>query len=396
MRNLKVSNKKNSEMKKRVNIEQVVGEVPSQLICLICRNLVHLPLDCTVCETSFCKQCICTWVEQNNTCPKRCENFDLKKSHSMVRNSLDSLMILCENSLLGCTVVIRLEDLEPHLKECPFLLRDCPNQSVGCEFRGTNSQLEEHYDLCPHHTLVCSHSCGASFKRINQPLHSCVAYLKQLSQDQEKAHKKEIQEIYKAMEETKKIFTKKVDHLQLNVSELSDQNIKNIVEIETLKKYHQLPSFQIFCKGDKTYTLEVQRDDTILALKKKIESKTGIEIESQKLVFQCKFLGNNESKLEDYNIEKACTIHLDTKPPLTRIEIHTNLTSSNKFTLIGTRSTTMKQIKDKICYHLNISPSLQELLHDGEPLSNLNKISVLSDSNSNHIGLTLKLKLISQ
>ena len=162
---------KNSEMKKRVNLVQVVEKFPSQLICLLCKNLVHLPLDCTVCEASFVNNTFRTWAEQSNT-QRDVKKFILKKSHVMFRNSLDDLNVLCKNSHLGCPVVTKLAVREHILKNVVLQLLDCPNQSVGCEFQGTNCQLEEHHALFLHQTLVCNHNCGASFYKINKHLHS--------------------------------------------------------------------------------------------------------------------------------------------------------------------------------------------------------------------------------
>ncbi|XP_043203915.1 E3 ubiquitin-protein ligase NRDP1-like [Amphibalanus amphitrite] len=108
------------------------GPVDEELICPICSSVLEDPVQAPACEHAFCRGCITEWLSRQQICPVDRQEItaaQLKPVPRILRNLLARLLIVCDNQQYGCTVVINLDRLESHLKECEHN----PKRPVQCE-----------------------------------------------------------------------------------------------------------------------------------------------------------------------------------------------------------------------------------------------------------------------
>lgn len=85
---------------------------------------------------------------------------------------------------------------------------------------------------------------------------------------------------------------------------------QNTVNAETPVQVNT-PSGQVFVKTltGQSIPIDYRADLTIAELKNEVSSREGVPVQQQRLIFQGKQL-ENDSTLEDYNIQPSNTIHL--------------------------------------------------------------------------------------
>ena len=182
-----------------------------ELICLICTNILNNPRECSECQTNFCKYCIETWNKTNKTCPNRCKKLTLRKTHKMVTNLLNELIVKCKHTKTGCKTAIKYELLKKHECSCAFKESFCQNKHKGCKYRGVLKTIPEHMKECMYEIRECESGCGARVERKDMKTHSCIKYLRERLK--EKHQKEEDNE-------------KRIQQMQMELVQLREELVK--------------------------------------------------------------------------------------------------------------------------------------------------------------------------
>lgn len=126
-----------------------VSRVDRNLLCGICAGVFKKPL-VTQCGHTYCEECLEHWLSAashgDKTCPECRREVSLCGTAPVLalRGVIDGLSVECENSANGCTMVLKLGDLENHLKNCGYTLVEC----CGCDGMILQSEVCEHQGKC--------------------------------------------------------------------------------------------------------------------------------------------------------------------------------------------------------------------------------------------------------
>lgn len=118
--------------------QQSAREHNSLLDCVLCKNVMIDPRECSKCRKGFCKKCIDNYINQliegdYQVCCPNCSspNFKLVDPHPLLARQLTKIQAGCENAEQGCTKVINYSNLAAHQAECDYAMIKCAN--YGCE-----------------------------------------------------------------------------------------------------------------------------------------------------------------------------------------------------------------------------------------------------------------------
>lgn len=123
----------------------------------------------------------------------------------------------------------------------------------------------------------------------------------------------------------------------------------------------------------KTVVVQVQMTDTIESVKKQIQSKEGIPVDQQRLIFAGKEL-ENDHKVGEYNFMKDSTIHV-VLPLKGGMQIFAKMITGKLIVLDVEPSDTMADVKSKVFDKEGIPPEQQRLMFSGLQLEDFQSLS---------------------
>jgi ubiquitin C len=149
---------------------------------------------------------------------------------------------------------------------------------------------------------------------------------------------------------------------------------------------------QIFLKTltGRTMTLNVETNDTIEEVKRRITEKEGIPASEQRLIFGGKNL-ESERTIADYNIQKESTIHL-----ILRLrggmQVFVKTLTGRTMTIDVEATDSITSIKEKITNKEGIPVTEQRLIFGGKQLENERTIADYNIQKESTIYLVLRLR----
>jgi len=83
---------------------------------------------------------------------------------SHLQKECEFVEIICN---LGCGEKKMRKELKQHQEECNFRIQICPDCGISVQFRG----FKKHQEECPLYPILCTQSCGGTYKRGNLTKH---------------------------------------------------------------------------------------------------------------------------------------------------------------------------------------------------------------------------------
>ena len=154
--------------------ERFKDKVDIKLECGICLKVLKDPVQCPN-EHHFCRSCIERSLRETTeacpTCQHHLTEETLGKPARFLRETLQELIIRCDNQNRGCQELMKLEFLERHVESCGYSPTRCAN--AGCkEVINQHDKQRHELELCQFRKIDCN-ECGEQVIWKSSRVHSC-------------------------------------------------------------------------------------------------------------------------------------------------------------------------------------------------------------------------------
>lgn len=130
------------------------GLIDDELKCSICHHPFLKPVSTEICGHTFCKECIETWLLEQQTCPT-CRRRVLMTNFQpittrVVLNLLNRILVRC----ISCRETnIQRGNYEDHKDKCNQRIISCSFVNLTCSWKGKINELSQHELICPYRTV---------------------------------------------------------------------------------------------------------------------------------------------------------------------------------------------------------------------------------------------------